>query len=145
MAGSSRVVVFLVAALAAATPASAASPWPPAAGARARALVAQMTQAEKLAFLMGDGAGPYAGHIPALPRLGIRDHTLEDAPAGVADGLSGVTAFPTSLSVAQSWDVALARSVGDAIGAEMRGKGINVMLGPGVNLARVPWGGRLYE
>lgn len=70
---------------------------------------------------------------------------MEDSPSGVADGLTGVTAFPTSLSVAQSWDTRLALAVGDAIGAEMRGKGINIMLGPAVNLARVPWGGRLYE
>ena len=126
-------------------PALSASPWPQSAGARARALVVQMSLDEKLTFLQGDGAGPYAGHLPGLPRLGIPPLTLEDAPSGVADGLRAVTAFPTTLSFAQSFDVDLVHDVGAAMGVEFFGKGVNVALGPGVNLARVPWGGRLYE
>lgn len=122
----------------------ASSPWPPSAMQRAQALVSQMNLTEKLSLLQGD-ASLYAGHLPAVTRLGLPDFRLEDSGSGVADGLQQATAFPTTLSVAQSWDPALALAVGDAIGNEMRNKGVNVMLGPGVNLARVPWGGRLYE
>ncbi len=125
--------------------ASAASPWPPSAKLRAQALVAQMTLAEKLSLCMGSEQGTYAGTLPAIPRLGIPEFTLEDGPQGVGDGMSGVTAFPTALTVAQSWDPALLQSFGAAVGLEHFLKGTNVMLGPGTNLARNPFNGRLWE
>ena len=120
-------------------------PWPPAARARAAGLVAQMTQAEKLSLLQGDGEGSYAGTLPAIARLGIPELTLLDSPQGVGDGFTKVTAFPSALCAAASWDEALLEAFGDAMGAEQFGKGTNVMLGPGTNLCRVPLNGRLYE
>ena len=50
---------------------STTSPWPPAAVQRAQNLVAQLTLAEKLSLLQGDGEGTYAGTLPAIPRLGF--------------------------------------------------------------------------
>ena len=61
--------------------------------------------------------------------------------AGVADGVSGVTAWPSALTVAASWDRDLMRDFAAAMAVEQRGKGTNVMLGPMVNIARVPVGG----
>ena len=120
-------------------------PWPPSARARAAALVAQMTQAEKLSLLQGDGEPSYAGTLPAIARLGVPEMTLLDSPQGVGDGLGGVTAFPSALAAAAAWDVDLLEQWGDAMGQEFFGKGVNVMLGPGTCLARVPLNGRLYE
>ena len=122
-----------------------ASPWPPAARARAQALVAQLSQDEKLSLMQGTGTGAYAGSLPAIARLGIPALTLEDGPQGVGDGLVHVTAWPSALAAAASWDADLAFRFGKAMGEEQFGKGTNVMLGPGTNLARVPWNGRLYE
>ena len=45
----------------------------------------------------------------------------------------------------QSWDTNAMYEFGRAMGQEQYSKGTNVMLGPGVNLARVPWGGRNFE
>jgi hypothetical protein len=49
------------------------------------------------------------------------------------------------MTMAASWDVDLMEKYGAALGSEQRGKGMQVMLGPGVNLARVPVGGRNFE
>ena len=136
---------FLALAAAAAAGTAASPPWPPAARARAAALVAQMTPAEKLSLLQGDGEGSYAGTLPAIPRLGVPELTLLDSPQGVGDGFAHVTAFPSALCAASAWDPALLEQWGDAMGAEFFGKGVNVMLGPGTCLARVPLNGRLYE
>lgn len=124
---------------------AAAGPWPPSARARAAALVAQMTLPEKLSLMQGSGEGGYAGTLPAIPRLGIPEMTLEDSPQGVGDGLQHVTAFPCALTVAASWDPALMEEWGAAMGLEQFRKGTTIMLGPGTNLARVPLNGRLYE
>lgn len=67
------------------------------------------------------------------------------------DGSDGVvvhryaTAWPVELLLAQSWDVELLRTVGDAVGAEMETFGISVWLAPGMNLHRNPLGGRCFE
>jgi beta-glucosidase len=63
----------------------------------------------------------------------------------VADGVTQVTAWPSALTVVQSWDPNQMYAFGQAMGQEQYIKGTNVMLGPGVNLARVPWGGRNFE
>lgn len=104
-----------------------------------------MSLSEKLSLMQGSGGATYAGTLPAIPRLGIPAHTLEDGPQGVGDGMGGVTAFPTALTVAQSWDPALLYAFGGAVGLEHIIKGVNVMLGPGTNIARVPFNGRLWE
>ena len=49
------------------------------------------------------------------------------------------------MTMASAWDLDLACAFGEAIGAEQFAKGTNVALAPGLNLARVPWSGRVYE
>ena len=87
----------------------------------------------------------YVGNVPATPRLGLPSINLEDGPQGVADGLRNVTMFPSQLTVACTWSRDLMQAYGAAMGAEQAAKGTNVMLGPDVNLARVPWSGRVFE
>lgn len=47
--------------------------------------------------------------------------------------------------MAATWDVEIAERWGNAMGIEFRGKGANVQLGPGMNVARVPTNGRNFE
>jgi beta-glucosidase len=111
---------------------------------RAAMLVQRMTATEKLALLQGV-KGPYIGQTAAIPRLAIPAVRLEDGPQGVADWLTNVTNFPSSLTAASAWDVDLMQRYGATLANEQRLKGSNVMLGPGVCICRVPQGGRNFE
>lgn len=55
------------------------------------------------------------------------------------------TAWPVGMLLAQTWDVALAEEIGDAVGTEMEEFGVTVWLAPGINLYRNPLGGRTFE
>ena len=90
-------------------------------------------------------AGPCVGNGTSNSRLGIPALCLQDGPAGVADGVQGVTALPAPILLAATWDTSMARQYGTIIGAEARGKGVHVSLGPMVNMLRVPQGGRDFE
>ena len=70
---------------------------------------------------------------------------LEDGPAGVADGLTGVTQLPAGVALAAAWDPSLAQQYGQVIGAEEYGKGASANLGPTVNIDRDPRWGRSFE
>ena len=135
-----------------------------AAQARADALVARMTEDEKLQLVHGyfppmadrtPGAPvadmiPSAGHVPGIPRLGIPTLRESDASLGVANQVEQrkgdvATALPSSLATAASFDPAIAYAGGEMIGAEARAKTFNVLLAGGVNLTRDPWAGRNFE
>jgi beta-glucosidase len=121
---------------------------------RAAAMLARMTGGEKVGMMGGcddkgqpDCLRPASGVGLTKPvlRLGIPALRLEDEPQGVGDWSTGVTMWPSALAVASSFDIALIQRWGAAVASEFRGKGMNVMLGPGINLARVPQNGRNYE
>jgi beta-glucosidase-like glycosyl hydrolase len=87
---------------------------------------------------------------------GVRALVLTDGPHGVrrqdqaADHLGindslPATCFPTASAIASSWDPELVEEVGAALGAEARALGVDVLLGPGVNIKRSPLGGRNFE
>ncbi len=125
-----------------------AQPWtnsalPPAQ--RAALLLAAMSEDDKLGMVHGNGSTDYVGGVTANARLGIPALDLQDGPAGVGDGLSQVTAFPAPITLAASWDAALAVQFGQALGAEQAGKGVNVVLAPMMNIDRVPQAGRNFE
>ena len=130
--------------------------WPASAYTSARALVAQLTLDEKVQLASGNNAPysachfsrkecSYVGAIAGIPRLGVSPLYLEDGPQGVADGMIGVTQWPSIMTLAQTWRPELMERAGAAMGAEQVIKGANVMLGPAVALVRVPWGGRNFE
>jgi beta-glucosidase len=136
-----------VAASPAAPKASAACPWVGSTAPveqRVSQVMAQITQSEEIALVHGV-SGSYVGNIPANSRLCIPALSLQDGPAGVGDGLAGVTQLPAPVAGAASWDPAAARQYGDVIGAEQAGKGVNVELGPTVNIVRDPRWGRAFE
>ncbi len=129
--------------------------------ARAAALVAQMTTAEKLSLVHGYFPPrakpvppvvmvPSAGYVPGVERLGIPALRESDASLGVANQVEQrrgdvATALPAGLATAASFDPDLAYAGGAMIGAEARAKGFNVLLAGGVNLTRDPWNGRNFE
>jgi beta-glucosidase len=84
-------------------------------------------------------------YTPAISSLCIPAFGLEDGPAGVADGLGGVTQLPGSVGLAATWDPALAQQYGQVIGTEELGKGASANLGPTVNIDRDPRWGRSFE
>ncbi|MFC6416670.1 glycoside hydrolase family 3 C-terminal domain-containing protein [Sanguibacter inulinus] len=110
---------------------------------RARALVGQMTLAEKVASLHQA--------VPAIPRLGLAAfRTGTEALHGVS-WLGTATVFPQPVGLAASWDTDLVRRVGDAVATEVRAKhaadptvSLNVWA-PVVNPLRNPLWGRNEE
>jgi beta-glucosidase len=112
---------------------------------RVAQVVSAMTLDEKILLVHGTPGAPYVGYVPAVPRLCIPALKLEDGPAGVADGVPGVTQLPAPVALASSWDTTLAREYGAVLGAEEWGKGANVNLGPTVNIVRDPRWGRAFE
>jgi len=111
-----------------------------------------MTFSEKAAMVYGTGGAPggnnynYVGNITNNSRLGIPWLFLQDGPAGVRlQSGNNTTALPAPITLAATWDVALARQYGSTMGAEARGKGVDVQLGPMMNMARVYEDGRAFE
>lgn len=95
--------------------------------------------------------------IAAVERLGIHEMWMSDGPHGVRyeierdswepAGLNNdqSTYLPALTSVASSWNTEMAKLHGDVLGAEARHRGKDLILGPGVNLARLPLYGRNFE
>lgn len=92
-----------------------------------------------------------SGTTRAIPRLGIPGIVVTDGPAGVhvfntgSGRLYYATAWPVGTLLASSWDTALVRKVGVAFGKEAKDYGVDVILGPGLNIHRNPLGGRNFE
>ncbi len=93
------------------------------------------------------GGNPYVFWMPGIPLTcgSVPPLGEEDGPAGVADGLSGVTQLPAGVGVAATFDPSLARQYGQVIGSEEYGKGAAVNLGPTINIDRDPRWGRSFE
>ncbi|MFN9622587.1 MAG: glycoside hydrolase family 3 protein, partial [Cyanobacteriota bacterium] len=126
--------------------------------ARARALLARLTTAEKLALLDGDtpfwkGMVAIALHDashrhpwPAgqLPRMGLAGLHFVDGPRGVVlEG--GATTFPVPMARGASWNPELEQRIGEAIAREARSFGANWVAAVCVNLLRHPGWGRAQE
>ncbi|OVE85856.1 beta-glucosidase family protein [Natronolimnobius baerhuensis] len=111
------------------------------------ALLEELTLDEKLALVHGavDPAGVATGYLPGNDRVGIPPLTMVDGPLGVRALGKQATAFPASSALAATWKPALAREFGGALGRESAAHGQDVLLGPGVNIVRVPHGGRNFE
>ncbi|KAI9689238.1 MAG: hypothetical protein M1822_000976 [Bathelium mastoideum] len=115
--------------------------------AKASAVVGNMTLAEKVNLTTGTGyfMGPCVGNTGSALRFGIPNLCLQDSALGV-DDTDGNTAFPAGITTGATWDKELMYQRGAAIGAEDRGKGVNINLGPTIiPLGRKPRGGRNWE
>lgn len=115
-------------------------------------LISQMTLEEKCRLLSGRDI--WSTH--PLPRLNIPSIFLADGPSGLRKqagegdhlGLNAslpATCWPTAATVANSWDLELAESIGTHVGAEAEAQGVDVVLGPALNIKRSALCGRNFE
>ena len=133
-------------------------------------VIAAMTLEEKAQLLVGGGNSGFvgsgammgkqeklvagaAGTTVGIPRLGIPETCVADGPAGVHIDTKrkndpndySATGFPVGTCLASTWNTELVRQVGEAIGNETLEFGVDVILGPGMNLHRSPLCGRNFE
>lgn len=98
--------------------------------------------------------------VEGIPKKGIEPLHFSDGPITVraevkaqsfgnrlpdSDTSDTATVFPALTSLAATWDESLARRFGEAMGEEARARGKDIMLGPGLNIARTPLCGRNWE
>ncbi len=139
---------------------------------RIQDLISKMTNDEKASMLIGIGmpgfdtttfkftTEGFQGKVPGaaggtyeIKRLGIPTVTVSDGPAGVRikptrDNSTATfygTAFPVGTALASTWNTELINNVGKAMGDEVKEYGIDVLLGPGMNIHRNPLCGRNFE
>ncbi|WP_448245876.1 glycoside hydrolase family 3 C-terminal domain-containing protein [Thalassotalea agariperforans] len=115
--------------------------------------LAELTLSEKISLVHASGKF----HINAIDRVGIPEMWLSDGPHGVRHQIERdswasagwtddhATYLPHLTSVAASWDRDIAALHGQVLGAEARDREKDFILGPGVNLARLPLYGRNFE
>ena len=118
-------------------------------------LLKRMTLEEKASMVAGSG---WMESTP-IPRLGIPAIKMADGPLGVRSwagssaitGLPGSplkvlsTSFPSGVAMAATWDTELVHRQGQAIAQEVKALGRDMILGPTVNINRVPLWGRNFE
>jgi beta-glucosidase len=124
---------------------------------RADLLIAAMTLDQKIQQLHGQGGDipevPECGrgmrHIPGIPELKIPTFRITNGPLGVGAGdcspQDKATAAPVSLALAASFDKSIAESFGKMAGAEAITLGLHELEMPGMDMGRVPQGGRNFE
>ena len=131
-------------------------------------VIQAMTLEEKATILVGSGhlflpdGTPYgmeakvpgaAGTTRPMDRFGIPGTVLADGPAGVridpkrpgSNQTYYATGFPVGTLVASSWNPEMVEKMGKAIGEEVHEYGVDVLLGPGMNIMRNPLCGRNFE
>lgn len=115
-------------------------------------LIQTLSLEEKAALMSGKSVWETQDY----PEKGIPSIFLSDGPHGIRKqegegdhlGLNAsipATCFPTAATLANSWDVDLVEQVGQGLGAEANSLGVNVILGPGLNIKRSPLCGRNFE
>jgi beta-glucosidase len=114
-------------------------------GTRVSQLMSQMSLQQKVSMLHGTNDPNYIGMIAGIPALCVPNVNFEDGPAGVGDGLGGVTQMPSGLVSAATFDTDYEHQYGSSVGEEFAAKGVNVSLGPTVNIVRDSRWGRAFE
>jgi beta-glucosidase len=112
---------------------------------RMEALVQELTLEEKVQLLTGRD---FWTTWP-MEKIGLRRILVSDGPTGVRgeawDERQPSMNFPSATAISSSWDPAIADRLGAASAVEARRKGVDVVLGPTINLHRSPLGGRHFE
>ena len=116
-------------------------------------IISQMTLEEKVEMLHGKNMFSSAG----VERLGIADLEYADGPFGIREEMEphswnslhlttdSATFFPTGSALAATWSPEMAYAYGRGMGIEARLRGKDMVLGPAMNIQRIPTGGRTYE
>ena len=116
-------------------------------------IIKGMTLEEKIDMLHGKNMFSSAG----VPRLGIADVEYADGPFGIREEMEphswnsahlttdSATFFPTGSALAATWSTEWAYAYGRGMSREARLRGKDMILGPAINIQRIPTGGRTYE
>lgn len=108
-------------------------------------LIKKLTLEEKVLLVSGENFWTTV----ALPSIGLRKMTVSDGPSGVRgplwDERSPSLSLPSASSISSTWNVETLKKVGKLMAFEARRKGVDVVLGPTINLHRSPLGGRHFE
>ena len=116
-------------------------------------IIKSMTLEEKIDMLHGKNMFSSAG----VPRLGIADVEYADGPFGIREEMKphswnsanlttdSATFFPTGSALAATWSTEWAYAYGRGMSREARLRGKDMILGPAINIQRIPTGGRTYE
>ena len=116
-------------------------------------VIRQMTLEEKIDMLHGKNMFSSAG----IPRLSIADVEYADGPFGIREEMEphswnsahlttdSATFFPTGSALAATWSTDWAYAYGRGMSREARLRGKDMILGPAINIQRIPTGGRTYE
>ncbi len=116
-------------------------------------MIKQMALEEKISMLHGKNMFSSAG----ISRLGIADVEYADGPFGIREEMEphswnsarlttdSATFFPTGSALAATWSTEWAYAYGRGMSREARLRGKDMILGPAINIQRIPTGGRTYE
>ncbi len=111
-------------------------------------LVSKMTLDEKISYMSGTtfktGKKLVIGETKPIPRLGIPKFRMTDATLG-SKVTKNATLFPSFINLAATFNEKLAYEYGKAVAEECCADGLRILLGPGVNMYRVPHCGRNFE
>ena len=117
------------------------------------AIISKMTLEEKIEMLHGKHYFTSEG----VPSQGIAEMSYADGPFGIREEMEplswnplhwstdSATFFPTGSALAATWSVELAYLYGTGMAREARLRGKDMILGPAINIQRIPTGGRTYE
>ena len=114
-------------------------------------LVSKMTLEEKALLTSGrDAWSTQPIERLDIPYIWMADgpHGLRRAPTTDTWGYGNqapATCFPTASALSASWDMDLLEEVGAALGVESNALGVDLLLGPGINIKRSPLAGRNFE
>jgi beta-glucosidase len=115
-------------------------PITPAMEQKVDAMVQKLTLEQKIALIGGEDSM----FIRSEPSIGFPRLKMSDGPMGVRTWGSS-TAYAAGIGLAASWDRSLAEKVGVGLGEDARARGVNFLLGPGVDIYRAPMNGRNFE
>ena len=116
-------------------------------------IISKMTLEEKVNMLHAKYMFVSAG----VERLGIADLVYTDGPFGIREEMQPkswnplgwetdkATFFPTGSALAATWSPDLAYAYGSGMAREAKLRGKDMLLGPAINIQRIPTGGRTYE
>ena len=127
------------------TPPAPALAAGPASAFHDRSVAASLPVAAKVRLLTGADNWQTHGH----PGIGLRPMVTSDGPAGVRgttrDERKPSASLPSPSALGATWDTDLVARLAAALGEEASSKGVDILLGPTVNLVRTPLGGRGFE
>lgn len=120
---------------------------------RISGIISKMSLEEKIAMLHGKHYFTSEG----VPAQGIAEMNYADGPFGIREEMEplswnplhwttdSATFFPTGSALAATWSEEMAYIYGTGMAREARLRGKDMILGPAINIQRIPTGGRTYE